>query len=192
MVYNLTMQRTVGIPENMKVVGSFVFRRHPAGTVQKLEALHAAGKHDEANALLEKGEIAVEAKNLVVDSTGYGKDILRNWIISAYPGLFTQLGPGYVEIGTSSTTPTAADTALGASVARAAISYAQNSGGVCTLQFFIVDASLANGTYREAGTFVGGSNTLASGNMFNHALFAAPYTKATGTDTTVQVTFTLT
>lgn len=43
----------------------------------------------------------------------------------------------------------------------------------------------------EFGTFVDGSSTIGTGQLFNHALFATTYTKSSGTDITVQVSFTI-
>jgi len=71
---------------------------------------------------------------------------------------------------------------------RAPISYAiDNMFTTAQMQFFFPDSSLTNQTYYEFGTFVGGSSVIGSGNLFNHALFANPYTKTSGTDTTIEV-----
>jgi hypothetical protein len=50
---------------------------------------------------------------------------------------------------------------------------------------------LANGTYYECGSFIGGSSTIGTGNMFNHALFSSPYSKSSGTDTTLEIDITI-
>jgi len=101
-----------------------------------------------------------------------------------------QLGIGWGEIGTGATTPATADTALTTPFARMPVSYAADDGyNTAGVQFFFPDALLTNQTYLEFGTFVGGGATLGSGNMFNHALFASPYSKSAGTDTTVEVDF---
>ena len=57
------------------------------------------------------------------------------------------------------------------------------------VQFFFPDAILANETYYEFGTFIGGSSSIGTGNIFNHALFTNPYVKTAGVDTTVEVDF---
>jgi hypothetical protein len=46
---------------------------------------------------------------------------------------------------------------------------------------------LANTTYYECGSFIGGTSTIGSGNMFNHALFSSGYSKSAGTDTTLEI-----
>jgi hypothetical protein len=96
----------------------------------------------------------------------------------------------YGEIGTGSTTPTAADTALTTPTNRAFVSFQQDySTTDAIIQFIFSDSQLANTTYREFGVFAGGTSTIGSGQLFNHALFASPYAKTAGTDTTVEVDF---
>jgi hypothetical protein len=101
-----------------------------------------------------------------------------------------QFGIQYGEIGTGNTTPTASDTALTTPYARTVVSYAFDNGfNTASIQFFFSDASLTNQTYYEFGTFIGGNSTIGTGNMFNHALFATPYTKSSGVDSTIEVDF---
>ena len=64
---------------------------------------------------------------------------------------------------------------------------ADNALQTAQLQFFFPDAVLANETYYECGSFISGSSTIGSGNMFNHALFATPYSKSAGTDSTLEI-----
>ena len=97
----------------------------------------------------------------------------------------------YGALGTSSTTPSTADTKLGAEVARTVLSLGTVSSNVATLQFFFPDANLTNGTYNEFGAFVDASATANSGQIFNHILFGTPYTKTSGEDTTVQLLITI-
>ena len=103
-----------------------------------------------------------------------------------------QLGIGWGEIGTGTTTPMNTDTALTTPTNRTLISYAADLGFTeAQLQFFFADGALANGTYTEFGTFIGGGVGLGTGNMWNHALFATPYSKSAGTDTTLELDITL-
>jgi hypothetical protein len=82
------------------------------------------------------------------------------------------------------------DTALSTPTNRATVSYGVDSGfNEAQVQFFFPDSVLANETYYEFGSFIGGSSTIGSGNLFNHALFASPYSKSAGTDTTVEIDF---
>ena len=127
--------------------------------------------------------------NIVVRGTDTGADI----ILDRLNGDNTySLNLTYADIGTSATAPTIADTVLGAPVARALKAYGAVSGNVLTLQYFFTNAALANGTYREFGTYVDGSATLSTGKLFNHVLFSSAYVKTSGVDTTVEVQFTVT
>jgi hypothetical protein len=180
-------------PEGISVSGKVVVRSHPAGTIDRYTELKSQGKIEEAQALISAGKVEVEQKNLIVDSSNYGKDILVQYLISAYTGSNPfPLGIAWGEIGTGSTTPTIGDTALTTPTNRATVAYAADLGfNEAQLQFFFPDAVLANGTYYECGSFIGGSSTIGTGNMFNHALFSSPYSKSSGTDTTLEIDITI-
>jgi hypothetical protein len=128
---------------------------------------------------------AVETRNLIMGSAGYGLDL----IIQRLVGINTySLNILWGEIGTGATTPTLADTALTAPTNRAGVGFQQDYGSTdAILQFFFADSQLANETYYEFGTFVDGSSTIGSGRLFNHALISPGYEKVAGQDTTVQV-----
>jgi hypothetical protein len=182
--------------ETMGIVGIVTVRSYPAGTVDRMRELHAAGRHDEAQKIFYGGKLESRSKNTVVDSANCGIDILRQWFVSGLVSSFAYpLGPQWGEIGTGSTTPTTSDVALTTPVARASISNAVNNGAGsdAVLQFYFTDASLANGTYHEFGTFVGGptDTSLGSGQMVNHVLFGSAYTKSSGNDTTCEVDITI-
>lgn len=179
------MQSTNGL----KIKGTVIIRSHPAGTLHCYETLKSLGKIELAQQLLRDGKIEVEQHNLIVDSSNYGIDILVQYLISAYVGsLNFPLGIAWGEIGTGSTSPANTDVALTTPTNRAPVSYAFDNGfNTASLQFFFPDASLANGTYYECGSFIGGSSTIGSGNMFNHALFASGYSKSSGVDTTLEI-----
>jgi len=184
----------IKIKSNLGIAGKITVRRHPAGTIEKLKALHAEGRHAEAQELLKTGEIATTQKNIIVDSANRGIDLLIQWIISGANGSIYHVGPSYGDIGTGQTVPTTADTALAIPFLREPLSYAfESSFNVAQLQFFFADAVLTNGTYYEFGTFIDipANNTptpvVSSGQMFNHALFSVPYVKSSGNDTTCEV-----
>lgn len=181
------------VKETTKIVGAVIVRSHPAGTIDRYTALKAEGKIEEAQALIHAGEVKVRQKNMIVWSLNYGFDILIQFLLSAYTGSFafaSTLGIAWGEIGTGVTTPMNTDIALTTPTKRAPISYAADNGfNLAQIQFFFPDALLANTTYNEFGTFIGGSSTIGTGNMFNHALFGTPYSKSAGTDTTVEVDF---
>jgi hypothetical protein len=175
--------------EGLRITGRVIIRSHPAGTLHLYESLKALGKVDLAQKLLADGKIEVEQHNLIVDSSNYGIDILVQYLISAYNGSSNfPLGIAWGEIGTGSTTPANSDTALTTPTNRAPVSYAFDNGfTTASLQFFFPDAVLANETYYECGSFIGGSSTIGTGNMFNHALFGTPYSKSAGVDTTLEI-----
>lgn len=128
-------------------------------------------------------------KNLIMLGTNTGKSL----ILQRLAGNNTySLNITHLDIGTGSTAPAVSDTALTAAVARASTTVATIVGATLSLQFFLTDAELANGSYNEIGTFVDGSAGLGTGKIFNHALFGTTYVKATGEDTTIQVDFSLT
>lgn len=129
------------------------------------------------------------SKNTIMFSTGRGKQL----VLDRLSGVTTYtMVINYGGIGTSTTTPTTADTQLGAEVARTTVATVTIASNVVTFKFFFADANLANGTYYEFGTFIDATATLNSGQIFNHALFGSAHTKATGKDTTVQVDITIT
>ncbi|HLY40487.1 MAG TPA: hypothetical protein VKR52_04695 [Terracidiphilus sp.] len=175
--------------EGLKITGTITLRSHPSGTLHLYQSLVDLGKPELARELLADGKVEVVQKNLVVDSPNYGIDILVQYLISGFTGTSNfPLGIAWGEIGTGNTTPSAGDTALTAPTNRAAVSYAADFGlNTAQLQFFFPDAVLANTTYYECGSFIGGSSTIGSGNMFNHALFASGYSKSSGTDTTLEI-----
>jgi hypothetical protein len=180
----------MGVKEGLKISGTVIVRSHPAGTIDRYHEL-AKADISAAQKLLAEGKIEIVQKNLVVDSFGYGLDILIQYLVSAYVGSFSfPLGIAWGEIGTGGTTPANTDTALTTPTNRATVSYGADSGfNTAILQFFFPDAALANGTYTEFGTFIGGTSSIGSGNLFNHALFGTSYSKSSGVDTTCEVDF---
>lgn len=127
--------------------------------------------------------------NLIMFGTNTGRDLILKRL--AGDNTYT-LNILYADIGTSSTAPTVGDTQLGVAVARAGSPVISQISNTVSFQFFWADASLANGSYYEIGAFVDGSATINTGKIFNHALFASVYTKATNEDTTIQIEFTIT
>jgi hypothetical protein len=127
-------------------------------------------------------------KNLVVSSANHG----RNLICQRLAGTNTySLNITHGEIGTGSTAPADSDTGLVAPAVRVGDPFPSVVNNVVKIQFFFSDAQLQNITYREFGTFVDGTITLGTGQLFNRILFNPAYTKAAGEDTTVEVEFTI-
>ena len=132
---------------------------------------------------------AAEVSNLVVDSPNYGLDL----IIQRLVGINTySLNILWIELGTGSTAPTVNDTGLTTPSIRIPVSFQEDYGATeAILQAYVTDANLANGTYNEVGSFVDGSSSIGSGQLFNHALISPAYTKVAGQDTTVEIDFTI-
>lgn len=83
---------------------------------------------------------------------------------------------------------TLVDTGLQTGQIRAAFTTAAAVNNIVTIRFFFSDATLPNGTYSEFGTFIDGSATLGTGQLFNRATFSSTgYVKATGEDTSIEV-----
>lgn len=128
-------------------------------------------------------------KNLVVSSNNHGRNIIAQRLASSNT---YSLNITHGELGTGTNTPTNADTGLQTGTNRVSTTLATISNNIVTLQFFFSDAALPNGTYNEFGTFVDGSSSLGTGQLFNRVLFSPAYVKATGEDTTIEVEFTIT
>lgn len=127
--------------------------------------------------------------NLIMQGSATGLDLIIQRLISTNT---YSLNINYGAIGTGSTTPAVTDTQLTTETARTTVALAQEAGyNEAILQFFFPDTSLSNTTYREFGTFIDGTASANSGQIFNHALFTTPYVKVTGTDTTIEVDITL-
>ena len=128
-------------------------------------------------------------KNRIMLGTNTGKTLILQRLasINTY-----SLNINYLDIGTGSTTPADGDTILTTPTVRVPLANASVSANIASLFFYLSDATLANGTYYEVGTFVDGTATISTGKIFNHALFTSAYVKATGEDTTIQLDITLT
>ncbi len=128
--------------------------------------------------------------NLIMQGASTGKDLLVQRLIgdTTYTAIIN-----YGAIGTGSTAPVVGNTQLQAEVARTTVAFAQDVGNnEAVVQFFFADTNLANGTYHEFGTFIDGTASANTGRIFNRAIFSSAYTKAAGTDTTVEVDITFT
>lgn len=194
------------IKDDIGIKGTITLRTYKAGTIERANLFFDRAKKTRTDGLnhvadeylrmahqtMRDGYLAtpVVQKNLVMQSPNYGKDI----IIQRLVGINTYtLNILFGEIGTGTATPTVTDTALTTPTNRAAVAFQQDFGTTdAVLQFFFPDSVLANTTYTEFGTFIDGSGTIGSGQLFNHALFATAYTKTAGTDVTVEVDFAIT
>lgn len=122
-----------------------------------------------------------EVRNLVVNA---GLDYLKEFILDAVtPTAIARMG--WIAGGSDATPVTAADTALGAELARLAFAtYTAGGTGVASVDATF-GAGVGTGSWAEAGIF----NANAAGTMLNRVTFAA-VNKAAGDS--LKVTFTLT
>lgn len=122
-------------------------------------------------------------KNAVSTASGHGLNIIARRLCNdlTYDLVITQ-----AKIGTGTTAPTAADTDLETIVTDGILVANQGaSGATATLEFFISDAQLPDGTYEEFGVFCGDQ-------LFARSLIDPSYTKATNEDTAAEYIFTFT
>ena len=124
--------------------------------------------------------------NIIVNGTDTGKNLILDRLNATNT---YSLNITHLDIGTNATTPAVSDVTLGTAVARSAKVTGVVSGSNLTLRFFFATGDLANGTYYEVGTFIDGTSSIDTGQMFNHALFGTAYTKGTNENTTIEVVF---
>lgn len=93
-------------------------------------------------------------------------------------------------LGTDNTAVNAADTELGAEVARKGVARRERTDNVLVLDFYYSQLD-TTGTYEEFGTFIGGSvDTPDSGTLFNRALTGG-WTKTSSEAMTVSLEITI-
>ena len=181
---------TILTKETSGIIGKVTVKKYRAGFINRAQKLIQENDLIGLKFLENQFLLSVSKQNnLVVSSSNRGRNLLCQWLAGI--GTYA-IGINYGEMGTGSTTPTNADTALATPVKRVAPTTNVISNNVLTLQFFFSDAVLSNNTYYEFGTYIAGSATLGSGQLFNHVLFSSPYIKASGEDTTIEVDFTIT
>lgn len=128
---------------------------------------------------LSKGEVVSESDwipNLVMKGVSNGTGLLMRALIgdTSYPAAITS-----AEIGTGSTAPAISDTNLVTPVLTGILVRTQVATATSvTFSFFIPDATLANGTYREFGLRAGTQ-------LVARSLISPVFTKTTGQDAIV-------
>lgn len=114
----------------------------------------------------------------------------RSWVLGQLisSNIATAQTISYLGVGTSTASPTTADTTLGSETTRLAIGTFTTTGMTSNPPSWVAAVSfatnLANTTLAEAGMF----NSSAAGTMFNHATFA---TLNKTTSNTLTVSFTV-
>lgn len=102
-------------------------------------------------------------RNIVVT---VGRSVIAQRLanVTTYTGIVN-----YGALGTSSTAVANADTQLGTEVFRKLVASASYTTNVAFVDFFYTAAD-TNGTYQEFGTFIDGSGSANTGQLFSHVL----------------------
>ena len=121
-------------------------------------------------------------KNLIAT---VGRSVLAQRLanILTYTGIIN-----YGALGTSITPPANADTQLGAEVYRKTVASNSAVANIATIAFFY-NTTETSGSYKEFGTFIDGTGTPNSGQLFSHV--AVDWSKTTSETLTVECTYTI-
>lgn len=121
--------------------------------------------------------------NKVVNGVGYGRNLIARQIAG---DVTYGVAINSASLGTDNTAAADSQTDLVApTVTGVPITNSSASGDVVTVDVFVADANLPNGTYREFGLFCGGR-------LFARVVLSPAYTKASGEDTLFTYELTLT
>ena len=96
----------------------------------------------------------------------------------------------YGALGSSATTPVDGNTQLGTEVFRKVVASVSDTTNQAFIDFFYSKAD-TSGTYQEFGTFIDGTATANTGQMFTHALTGG-WIKSSSESMTVSCTYTIT
>lgn len=174
MLYNVnTMSKEKqNISDKKKVKGIFTFTNYVIESARAIEIDNILSKGNVEQSLFEKlvAELAsicktreVVKENLVVLS---GRSVIARVLIGddTYTGAIN-----YGAIGTGSTGVTSGDTALDTEVKRKPFARRTRTGAQANFDFYF-SKNDTDGTYEEFGTFIDGTDTADSGQMFNRVL----------------------
>lgn len=143
------------------------------------------GRYLELVGRLRKLSLAREYKvaNLV---TTVGRSVLAQRLsnTTTYTGIIN-----YGALGSGTTAAANADTQLGTEVFRKVTASTSFTSNIAYIDFFYGKAD-TNGTYEEFGTFIDGTGSANTGQIFNHALTGG-WTKSSSESMTVSTTFTI-
>lgn len=122
--------------------------------------------------------------NLIAFNTNHGLNLVLQHLLGSTA---ISIEITSAKIGTGDTAPTDNDTDLETAVLSdiAVSNSTEESTGVLTIEFFMSDADLADGTYKEFGIF-------CDAQLFARALILPTYTKSSGEDSQVEYEITLT
>jgi hypothetical protein len=122
-------------------------------------------------------------ENLIVSSDQHGINLIMRRLIG--DNTFS-IEINQAKIGTGNTAPAGTDTDLETPVTDGIVRANQSvANNVATLEFFISDLELPNGTYKEFGLF-------CTDQLFARSLISPNYTKSSNEDTSVEYELTIT
>ena len=136
----------------------------------------------ELSRLFKVREYAVE--NIIVT---VGRAVLAQRLANdtTYTGIIN-----YGALGSDNTTPVNGNTTLGTEVFRKVTASTSDTDNIAFIDFFYSKAD-TNGTYEEFGTFIDGTASADTGQMFTHALTGS-WVKTASESMTVAVQYTIT
>ena len=192
------------IAEQFTIIGIHTLRTYNTTSAEaqelELQMEEHARKWPLCKTLVEQAEHYVTYRNIFdkLQKFKTGERVIHNIVVTSgrstiaqrlantttYTGIIN-----YGALGSSSTTPTNADTHLGTEVFRKIVSSASFTANVAFIDFFYSKAD-TNGTYNEFGTFIDGTASSGTGQMFTHALTGG-WTKSSSESMTVSVTYTI-
>ena len=160
------------------------------------------------NRLIKKGPLGPKLyrylTNELKKSCHYEQAVVNNLVVLAGRAVIAQrlgntntysLNITHGALGTSTTSPTASDTTLGAEVNRvetASNDVSDASNGIVVVSFFWSKASFTDSNVNEFGTFIDGSASVDTGELFSHVLFSTTIDKTAQKTITVDATYTIT
>lgn len=119
-------------------------------------------------------------------TTTVGRSVLAQRLANTttYTGVIN-----YGALGSDNTAAAVGDTTLATEVFRKVVASGSYSGNISFVDFFYAKAD-TNGTYEEFGTFIDGTGSADSGQMFSH-LITGGWTKSASESMTVACQYTL-
>lgn len=137
---------------------------------------------------LKKNLQKFQTREMVVENliTTVGRSVIAQRLaaVTTYTGIIN-----YGALGSSSTAVANGDTQLGTEVFRKVVASSSYTTNVAFIDFFYSKAD-TNGTYAEFGTFIDGTGTANTGQMFTHALTGG-WTKSSSESMTVSTQYTV-
>lgn len=184
--------------EKMKITGKMIVSIYdtssPAGDKleKQIEALIAGprfeGYREKYLALVKKMRELFLVREHVVENliTTVGRAVVAQRLANdtTYTGIIN-----YGALGTNAGAVSNGDTTLGTEVFRKVVASTSDTNNIAFIDFFYSKAD-TNGTYEEFGTFIDGTGTIDTGQMWTHALTGG-WVKSASESLTVAAQYTI-